>query len=90
MRTVGIRELKTHLSSYLASVKRGERIIVSERGKPIASISPADKSMLARRIDTLLGSGSARWSGGKPQGLRRPIRLQRGPTLAETVLADRR
>ena len=40
MRTTNIAELKTHLSSFLADVKRGEEILISERNKPIAKIVP--------------------------------------------------
>jgi prevent-host-death family protein len=37
---VGIREIRRNLSVYLARVKRGERFIVTERGKPVASLQP--------------------------------------------------
>ncbi len=90
MPAVGIRELKTHLSRYLARVKLGERIIVSDRGRAVAVISPAAETALDKGIDAMLRSGAARWGGGKPRGLSRPIRLSRGPSLAETILADRR
>jgi len=33
---VGIRELKLHLSHYLALVRRGESIVVTDRGNPVA------------------------------------------------------
>ncbi|MGH7883430.1 MAG: type II toxin-antitoxin system Phd/YefM family antitoxin [Candidatus Dormibacteraceae bacterium] len=38
--TVGIRELKSKLSSYIAAVKDGQEVIVTERDKPVARISP--------------------------------------------------
>ncbi len=40
MTTVGIRELKNRLSEFLARVKTGERVFVTERGCPIAVMSP--------------------------------------------------
>jgi prevent-host-death family protein len=40
MRSVNIRELTHHFSSYLKKVKSGTRIIILERGKPIADIIP--------------------------------------------------
>ena len=43
MKTVGIRELKTHLSKYLRNVKNGGEVIISERGKVVARIIPANK-----------------------------------------------
>lgn len=35
---VGIRELRDHLSRYLEQVKAGERITVTEHGRPIAEL----------------------------------------------------
>ena len=37
--TVGVRELKTRLSSYLDRVKAGEEITVTEHGRPIARLT---------------------------------------------------
>ena len=37
---VGIRELKQRLSEYLDRVVRGERICITDRGKPKALIVP--------------------------------------------------
>lgn len=40
MRTTAISELKARLSEHLAWVKRGEEVLVTERGKPVARIVP--------------------------------------------------
>lgn len=40
IKSVGIRDLKTHLSRYLKDVKDGSEIVISERGKKIAHITP--------------------------------------------------
>ena len=40
MRTVGIFEAKTHLSSLLEEVEGGESILVTKRGEAIAQIIP--------------------------------------------------
>ena len=40
METVGIRELKTNFSRYLIRVKLGETIIVTDRKKEVAVITP--------------------------------------------------
>ena len=37
--TVGVRELKNQLSSYLDRVKAGEEITVTEHGRPIARLT---------------------------------------------------
>lgn len=38
MQSVGIRELKNHLSEYLKRVAQGEIIVVTDRGKPVAEL----------------------------------------------------
>ena len=38
MITAGIKEVKNNLSRYLARVKHGEEIIVTDRGEPVARI----------------------------------------------------
>lgn len=38
MRTVGIRELKAHLSRVLRDVQSGETVLVTDRGKVIAEL----------------------------------------------------
>jgi antitoxin (DNA-binding transcriptional repressor) of toxin-antitoxin stability system len=38
MRTVGIRELKAHLSRVLRDVQNGETVLVTDRGRVIAEL----------------------------------------------------
>lgn len=35
---VGIRELKAHLSEYVKRASRGEQVLVTDRGKPVARL----------------------------------------------------
>ncbi len=53
-KTVGIRELKVHISKYLKEVKRGEEIIILERGKGIAMILPLRTVPEQPRIEAAL------------------------------------
>lgn len=39
---VGSRELKTRLGTYLARVRAGETILVTDRGKPVAELRPVE------------------------------------------------
>lgn len=41
MLTLGIRELRQHASKYLRFVRDGETIQVTDRGEPIAMITPS-------------------------------------------------
>lgn len=89
MSQVGVRELKNRLSRYLKRVQRGEEILVTERGRSVARIVPAEASSLKEAMEPLLREGAVRWSGGKPRGAsRRPV--IRGQTLADMVGEDRR
>lgn len=40
VKTAGVRELKTHLSSYLREVERGEVVLVTDRGRVVAELRP--------------------------------------------------
>jgi prevent-host-death family protein len=41
MKQVGIADLKAHLSGHLRTVKKGETLLVMDRGTPVARILPA-------------------------------------------------
>jgi prevent-host-death family protein len=51
-RRVGVRELRQNLSKYLRRVERGERLEVTEHGRPVAVLAPLDaaETPLARLI----------------------------------------
>ncbi len=89
MAAVGIRQLKNQLSRYLKRVRAGERLVVTERGEPIAVISPATATRIERDVQALLREGIARWGGGKPRGTPRPPRIK-GPSVARAVIEGRR
>jgi prevent-host-death family protein len=59
MVTVGIRNLKDRLSSYLAMVKKGETIVVTDRGKEVARIVPTgpDEEELPEWYKKLVAEG---------------------------------
>lgn len=89
METVGIRELKTHLSRHLKRVRSGARLLVTEHGRSIATISPVDGSEVAW-VTELVADGIAQWSGGKPTGARSPVTLSGGRSASSLVIEDRR
>jgi prevent-host-death family protein len=89
MVTVGIRQLKNRLSYYLRRVKTGERLLVTERGKSVAVLSPPVETASDQRVEAMLREGVAEWGGGKPRGSSRPARVK-GPPVSQTVLEGRR
>jgi prevent-host-death family protein len=85
MKTVGIAQLKAHLSRYLHLVKHGHEIVVSDRGVPVAKIVPlASSEHEASRRERLVkaglllpGTGRARFAW---------FRVPRGPRNGYGVL----
>lgn len=55
---VGIRDLKNGLSQYIDRVRAGEEIIVTDRGHPVARLSPIDQPL--ERLADLVRSGEVR------------------------------
>ena len=54
MRAVGVRELKSRLSEYLRMVRRGEEILITDRGEVIAELRRPDRSASEVRYPALL------------------------------------
>lgn len=44
MDSVGTFDAKTHLSQLLDRVERGERIVITRNGKPVADLVPHDET----------------------------------------------
>lgn len=89
METIGIRELKTHLSRHLKRVRSGVRLVVTDRGRSIATISPVAAPREATWANALVSAGRAHWNGGKPAGAKRPVKGS-GRTVSSMVLEQRR
>lgn len=93
MSTVGVRELKNRLTRYLRQTKNGEEIVVTERGKPIAVLMPIksakDATSLEARLAILAAQGRVTLPTRKPLKRVRMVRIT-GPTIAQTVIEDRR
>lgn len=43
MRTAGVREARQNLSALLDEVKAGREVVITERGRPVAKLVPADR-----------------------------------------------
>jgi len=55
MPTVGVAELRQNLSKYLRLVERGERLVVTERNRPVAELGPPPSTGDA--LDRLIADG---------------------------------
>ena len=93
MSTVGIRELKNRLTRYLRQTKQGEEIVVTERGKPIALLTPIKSAKratsLEARLAKLAAQGRVTLPTRKPLKGVRAVRIA-GPPISRTVIEGRR
>ncbi len=51
MRKVGARELKQHTGDIIERVRRGERMLLTLRGEPVAVISPVDRREIEAAVE---------------------------------------
>ncbi|MBI5119385.1 MAG: type II toxin-antitoxin system Phd/YefM family antitoxin [Rhodospirillales bacterium] len=49
MNSIGAFEAKTHLSSLLEQVSKGETVVITRHGNAVAKLVPADQSLDKRR-----------------------------------------
>lgn len=91
--TAGVRELKNRLTHYLRLVKKGERVIVTDRDRPIAVLRPLEDETAYDTVEERLASLSRegcltlaepglRLSGWKP--------IRAGGKRASKIIADDR
>ncbi|MGB3681838.1 MAG: type II toxin-antitoxin system prevent-host-death family antitoxin [Rubrobacteraceae bacterium] len=50
MYRVGARELKQHTGEIIERVRKGERVVLTHRGDPVAVISPLDTDALEEAL----------------------------------------
>lgn len=89
MSNIGVRELKAQLSQQLKRVQRGSRLTITDRGRPIAVLSPVEPQRNVAWAWRMVAEGKVSWSGGKPRGLNPPV-PGRGKPTSQMVLEDRR
>ena len=94
MAEVGVRELKARLSEHLRRAQGGERLVVTDRGRPIATLGPPDEVARPAHPAWLLQLAAegrvTLGTGGKPLGLNPRVKLKGGATLSQAVIEDRR
>jgi prevent-host-death family protein len=48
---VAISDLRAHLKAYVDRARSGEKIVVTDRGVPVARLGPADEENLLERLE---------------------------------------
>ena len=87
--SVGVRELRDHLSAVLRRVQSGEVVTVTEHGRPVAVLLPRGGDEPEEALRELARLGRVAWAGGKPAGGGSPP-LVRGAAVADAVVGARR
>ena len=87
--TVGVRELKSQLSKYLRQVKAGRTIVITEHGKTVGRIVPAEMS-LEDKLEAMRRAGLIEWSGKKLKPMKPVAKVKAGYSVAKLLIEDRR
>jgi prevent-host-death family protein len=51
MKTVGIFEAKTHLSSLVDEVEKGREVVITRHGKPVARLVRAEQRLTPEQVE---------------------------------------
>jgi prevent-host-death family protein len=90
---VSISRLKDQLSSYLKKVEAGQTVIVTDRNKPVAQLTPMPRSENeSERIERLIDMGVLTRAKEPPlsiQEIRRMRPVAPGARLLEALLEER-
>ena len=89
---VSVRRLKDHLSEYLRRAERGERLVVTDRKRPVAELGPTKQGRMTQaQWLALLEERGELTRAALPRKFARvvPTRI-RGQSLSKTILDERR
>ncbi len=89
---VGIRKLRDELTRQIARVRRGKRLVVTDRGRRVAVLVPYGRDARSRqqdRLRTLLTGGHVA-PAERPFFARPPLVKGRGPLVSDLIGEDRR
>ena len=82
----GIRELRNHLSKYLAAVRAGEEVVVTDHGKAFARLVSLEQR---RPIDRLIAEGVVTPASSTRQKLTAAEIIGKG-TVSDLVASQRK
>ncbi len=83
MTSVGVRELRQRASELLRLVEGGESVEITDRGRPVAMLTPLPEDPLER----LRASGDLQPSEGNLSDLPQPLPASPGSEAPSSVLA---
>lgn len=82
--SIGIRELRQNASRYVAMAKAGQRVPVTERGKLVAYLVPAEEPRSV--FEQMVAAGQVRQASANLRDLQPPPPAEPGePPLSEVL-----
>ena len=93
MQRVGSREFKNRLGRYLRAVRSGQTLLITDRGQPVAKVSPPEQDTDSQLTFTdvlkkLEAEGKIRLPK-RPLGRFRPVKIK-GKPASRMIIEDRR
>jgi prevent-host-death family protein len=86
--TVGVRDLKAHLSEYLRQVRSGQTIVITDHGKAVGRIMPVEQT-LDERLRSMQEAGLIAWNGQTLPLLESPVINRSGKLVSDLVVEMR-
>jgi len=81
---VGVAELRQNLSLYLRRVEKGERLVVTDRNRPVAELGPAPST--GSGLDRLIAEGKV--SRPRRSALPEPLEMNGDPHALSRALEE--
>ncbi len=93
MQRVGSREFKNRMGRYMRAVRKGQTLILTDRGKVVARVSPEEDTQTAsndlqKRLKELEAKGLIHLAT-KPFGKFRAVK-SKGKPASQMIIEDRR
>lgn len=85
---VGVRELKARLSEYLRRVRTGDTIVITDHGRPVGRIVPAEQPLEAR-LRAMVEAGTLAWSGQRLEPMVPVAQMHGEHSIADLLIEDR-
>lgn len=86
--SIGIRELRQNASRYVAMAKAGQRVPVTERGKLVAYLVPAQEPRTT--FEQMVAAGQVRFATGNLRDHLTPLPAEPGETSPFEALMEMR
>jgi prevent-host-death family protein len=88
MARIGIRELRQNASEYVRRAEKGEVIEVTDRGRPVAQLTPLPRPMSV--LERWIAEGKATRGSGNLADLGPPVPLPPGSPSTQQILDELR